>query len=85
MVPFFPLSAGLMQKKRAIVLQQEWGGKPCDHPAFAKEYDLGERTGNHVCTQCGKIFTFREKAEIVAGRTAVPLFDGPERNGSTAD
>ena len=43
-----------MQKKRAVVLQQEWGGKPCDHPAFAKEYDLGERTGNHICTQCGK-------------------------------
>ena len=59
-----------MQKKRAVALQQEWGEKPCDHPAFAKEYDLGERTGNHICTQCGKIFTFREKAEIVAARTA---------------
>jgi len=52
-----------MQKKRAVALQQEWGGKPCDHPAFAKEYDLGARTGNYICTQCGKIFTFREKPQ----------------------
>ena len=61
-------TAPLMQKKRALVLQQEWGGKPCDHPAFAKEYDNGERTGNYICTQCGTTVTFREKAEIVAGR-----------------
>lgn len=64
-----------MQKKRAVALQQEWGGKPCDHPAFAKEYDLGARTGNYVCTQCGKIFTFREKAEIVGVRPAEKLDD----------
>jgi len=57
-----------MQKKRAISLQQEWGDKPCPHPAFAKEYDLGERTGNYVCTQCGAILTFREKAEAIASR-----------------
>lgn len=57
-----------MQKKKATELQQAWGGKPCTHPAFAKEYDLGERTGNYVCTQCGAILTFREKAEITASR-----------------
>jgi hypothetical protein len=57
-----------MQRKRALALQQEWGDKPCDHPKFAKEYDLGERTGNSVCTQCGKIFSFREKAELTASR-----------------
>jgi hypothetical protein len=57
-----------MQKKRATELQKEWGGKPCEHPAFAKEYDLGERTGNYVCTQCGAILSFREKAEITAAR-----------------
>jgi hypothetical protein len=62
-----------MQKKRAVALQQEWGGKPCDHPAFAKEYDLGARTGNYICTQCGKIFTFREKAEIAGVRPAEEL------------
>ena len=57
-----------MQRKRAIVLQQEWGDKPCDHPAFAKEYDLGERTGNFICTQCGKLITFKERAELLAAR-----------------
>ena len=57
-----------MQKKRATALQQAWGDKPCAHPAFAKEYDLGARTGNYVCTQCGVTMTFREKAELVAAR-----------------
>jgi hypothetical protein len=57
-----------VQKKRAKELQQEWGAKACAHPAFAKEYDLGKRTGNYVCTQCGAIVTFREKAEITAAR-----------------
>ena len=58
-----------MPKKRALALQAAWGAQPCDHPAFSKEYDLGERTGSYVCTQCGAIFSFREKAELVAGRT----------------
>jgi hypothetical protein len=57
-----------MKMKRAQQLRDEWGDKPCDHPAFAKEYDLGERTGRFVCTQCGRTFTAPEKAEITAGR-----------------
>ena len=57
-----------MQRKQATKLQQEWGGKPCEHPAFAKEYDLGKRTGNSVCTQCGAILSFRERAEVIAAR-----------------
>jgi hypothetical protein len=57
-----------MQKKQAIKLQESWGPKPCDHPAFAKEYDLGERTGNYVCTRCGAVLSFREKAEAIAAR-----------------
>ena len=57
-----------VKKKQAAALQQAWGDKPCDHPAFAREYDLGERTGNYVCTQCGATLTFRQKAEIVAAR-----------------
>lgn len=57
-----------MQNKKAKELQAAWGGKACDHPAFAKEYDNGERTGNYVCTQCGAIVSFREKAEITAAR-----------------
>lgn len=60
-----------MKRKRALELQQEWGDRPCPHPAFAKEYDLGVRTGRFVCTQCGRIHTIREKAEIVASRRPV--------------
>lgn len=58
-----------MQKKKAVELQKGWAGGTCSHPAFAKEYDLGERTGNYVCTQCGAVLSFREKAEVVARRS----------------
>ena len=57
-----------MKRKRALELQQEWGDRPCPHPSFAKEYDLGVRTGNFVCTQCGAILDFREKGRIMASR-----------------
>lgn len=57
-----------MQSKRAAELRQVWNGKPCDHPAFAKRYDLGKRTGDYVCTQCGQIVTFRQRAELTANR-----------------
>lgn len=57
-----------MKQKRADELQKAWGDKPCDHPQLAKLYDLGERTGNFACTQCGRVFTFREKAELAASR-----------------
>ena len=57
-----------MQWKKAMELRTAWGDKPCNHPAFSREYDAGERTGNYCCTQCGASLTFREKAEIMAGR-----------------
>ena len=60
-----------MQRKKAIALQQAWGTRPCAHPTFSREYDLGERTGNYCCTQCGASLTFREKAEITAARVTV--------------
>ena len=59
-----------LQRKKAIELQRTWGDRPCDHPAFSREYDLGERTGNYCCTQCGATLTFRQKAELVAARDA---------------
>lgn len=59
-----------MKRKRALQLQEEWGDKPCPHPAFAKEYDQGVRTGNFICTQCGAILGFREKGELMASRRA---------------
>ena len=57
-----------LQRKKAVELQQQWGNKPCDHPTFSREYDLGERTGNYCCTQCGASLSFREKAELTAAR-----------------
>lgn len=59
-----------MKKKRALELQQAWGDTPCDHPAFAKEYDQGKRTGNFICTRCGAILGFREKGALMASRRA---------------
>jgi hypothetical protein len=57
-----------MKRKRALELQQAWGDAPCEHPEFSKEYDLGVRTGNFICTQCGATLTHREKAELTASR-----------------
>lgn len=57
-----------MKKKRAEQLREEWGGTPCDHPTLAKEYDMGEKTGRYVCTQCGADFSWREKSELAANR-----------------
>lgn len=59
-----------MQMKRAKELADAWGEAPCEHPAFAKLYDMGVKTGGYVCTQCGATFSFREKAELTAGRRA---------------
>jgi hypothetical protein len=61
-----------VQRKKAIELQHAWGNQPCAHPAFSREYDLGERTSNYCCTQCGASLSFREKAEIIAARAVDP-------------
>jgi hypothetical protein len=61
-----------LQRKKAVELQQFWGSRPCEHPEFSREYDLGKRTGNYCCTRCGATVTFREKAEILAARGAGP-------------
>jgi uncharacterized Zn-finger protein len=57
-----------MKQKRAAELREAWGDAPCDHPQLAKLYDMGEKTGSFACTQCGREFTFREKAELAASR-----------------
>ena len=57
-----------MQRKKAEELKAAWGDAPCDHPSLSKEYDQGERTGSYVCAQCGRRFTFKEKAELAASR-----------------
>ena len=57
-----------MQAKKAAQMRETWGDKPCPHESLAKEYDQGKRTGNYVCKTCGKLFTFKEKAELTASR-----------------
>jgi hypothetical protein len=57
-----------MKAKRASELREAWGDAPCDHPQLAKLYDLGVETGDFACVQCGRIFSFREKAELTASR-----------------
>lgn len=67
-----------MQRTKAAELQRTWGDKPCDHPSFSREYDMGERTGNYRCAQCGAPISFREKVELMAARGAKP---GSQREG----
>ena len=57
-----------MKRKRADELRDAWGDAPCDHPKLAKLYDLGAHTGSFACTRCGRILSFREKAELAASR-----------------
>ena len=57
-----------MKQKRAAELREAWGDAVCDHPRLAKLYDLGVATGSFACVQCGKVFSFREKAELAASR-----------------
>lgn len=59
-----------MKQKRAQELRESWGDAPCEHRHLAKLYDLGAHTGSFACTQCGKVFSFREKAELAASRAA---------------
>jgi hypothetical protein len=57
-----------MKQKRAQELRDAWGDAPCEHSQLAKLYDLGVATGSFACTQCGRVFSFREKAELAASR-----------------
>jgi hypothetical protein len=57
-----------MQMKDAEALRKQWGGKPCNHPTFAKEYALGTSTTDYICTQCGASFGASEVAEIRSKR-----------------
>ncbi len=45
-----------MHYEDVLALRKAWGDKPCDHPEFTDEYLFGSRTGDYVCTQCGKSF-----------------------------
>ena len=53
-----------MQWKDAKQLREIWGGTPCDHPDYDKEYYLGADTMDKVCTQCGEVLSAKEIEEI---------------------
>jgi len=42
-------------------MQKERGDNPCSPPKFAKEYDLGKRTGDPLCPPGGKILTVKKE------------------------
>lgn len=61
-----------MDIKKAKALREAWGDKPCKHPDFSKESISGligtqfieSKTGEYICTQCGRTFSRNEKIEI---------------------
>lgn len=53
-----------MQAKKAANLRRAWGEKPCEHPAFEKEYILGSQTGDYICTHCGECFSPADRAAL---------------------
>lgn len=73
-----------MKRKKALELQQAWGDQPCEHPDFAKEYDLGVRTGNFICTRCGAILSVREKVAITSARRTADDTPGDDAPGDDA-
>jgi len=53
-----------MQAKKANILREAWGDKPCDHPDYDREIVLGCDSGDKVCTHCGKVLSAEEIEEI---------------------
>ena len=61
-----------MDYKKAEELRKRWGEITCSHPSFEKEtmgrVDSGgwyeTKTGDYVCSQCGKVFTRKEKEDV---------------------
>lgn len=66
-----------MNQKKIKMIRGTWGDKECDHPFFDVEVVNGVvgnsfqemKTGDYVCTQCGRIFTRAEKANIEKNRS----------------
>ncbi len=57
-----------MEYLKAQKLKEEWGKKPCNHPAFEKVYYTGAFLINYACTSCGADFTIAQKMEIEENR-----------------
>ena len=58
-----------MEKDKVRHIRTRWlGTAPCNHPNFEQETDLGEPTGNYVCTTCGESLTPDEVSKIRSKR-----------------
>lgn len=66
-----------MNQNKAKMIREAWGDKTCNHPNFEVEVFNGVigtsfqemKTGDYICTQCGRIFTRAEKANIEKNRS----------------
>lgn len=56
-----------MQERQARQLRQEWGDKPCSHPAFDLLM-LGSIHDGYVCLRCGQEFTREQHEQFLADR-----------------
>lgn len=61
-----------MQERQARQLRQEWGGKPCAHPAFDLLM-LGSLHDGYCCLRCGQEFTLAQRDLLLTGRKAEEL------------
>lgn len=43
-----------MQFVKAVRLQKSWGDRECSHPYLEEEFFFQTKTGDFVCTTCGK-------------------------------
>ena len=53
-----------METNKSADLRKKWGDNPCEHPRFEKESQLGLKSGDYNCTQCGECFTGKEYESI---------------------
>ena len=51
------LKEGIIQAAEASDLNDSWIGKNCGHPTVMVEYYQEAKTGDYVCTTCGKAFS----------------------------
>lgn len=58
-----------MQERQARQIRQEWGVKPCAHPAFDRLM-LGNINDGYVCIRCGQEFTPAQRDQLLARRKA---------------
>lgn len=54
--------------EEALKLRRNWamkGNPPCNHEKFSEEFYWNKRTGNYICTNCGKLITSYEREQEI--------------------